>query len=445
MENTRSFFDRNRILIKGFLIAFLILLMLIPAVFIAHLVQERKARQEQVVEEVSSKWASSQTISGPVLMVPYTYSYKGTDGKDLTSRKILHLLPEHLRISGSVSPEVRKRSLYQVMLYRTALQLEGDFAPARLSALGIDPQTVSWGEARLLMGVTDARGLEDEVHLQWPGGIKKLEAGMPENGALNDGLSVPVGFDPASGAAFSLSLKLRGSSSLSFTPVGNTTEVSIQSTWKHPSFDGKYLPDTSADISTNGFTAHWKILASSRTFPQAWTDNKVDIPSSAFGVKLIQPADGYAKTERSVKYAILFIALTFIIFFFLEILQKHQIHPLQYLLVGFALSIFYTLLLSISEYIGFNPAYAIAVSATVTLIGLYVWSVFRSGKTALGFSTALGGLYGYIYILIQLEDYALLFGSVGLFVILAILMYFSRKIDWYGKGNAPAGSAHTDQ
>lgn len=434
MEQATSFLDRNRLLIKGFLIGILILLMLIPAALIGELVRERKERQAQVVEEVSSKWATAQIVTGPVLIVPYIYSYKGTDEKVITQRKMLHLLPEALRISGDVLPEIRKRSLYQVMLYRSALKLDGAFAPAQLANLGIDSSNVLWGEARLLLGITDARGLEEEVTLQWPGGTRKLEPGMPENGALTTGLSIPVAFDPAAGAAFSLSLKLRGSAELSFTPTGKSTDVSLRSPWQHPAFDGKYLPDTNAQIGKDGFAAHWKVLSSSRAFPQAWKDNKVDLEGASFGVRLIQPADGYVKTERSVKYAILFIALTFIVFFFLEILQKRQVHPLQYLLVGFALCVFYTLLLSISEYTGFNTAYAIAAVATVSLIGSYVWSVFRSGITALGFTAALDGLYGYIYILIQLEDYALLFGSIGLFVILAILMYASRKIDWYGAG-----------
>ncbi len=444
METTTSFLDRNRLLIKGFLIGFLILLMLIPAAFIGNLVRERQERQTQVVEEVSSKWATSQTVTGPVLIVPYNYTYKGTDEKLITQRKTLHLLPESLRISGDVSPEIRKRSLYQVMLYRSALKLEGAFAPAQLTNLGIEPQNIFWNEAHILLGITDARGLEEEVTLSWPGGVRKLEPGMPENGALSTGLSIPIAFDPAAGAAFTLSLKLRGSAALSFTPTGKSTEVRLRSPWRHPAFDGKYLPDTTAEIGKDGFTAHWKILSSSRAFPQVWKDNKVDIGGSAFGVRLIQPADGYAKTERSVKYAILFIALTFIVFFFLEILQKRQVHPLQYLLVGFALCVFYTLLLSISEYTGFNTAYFIAALATVSLIGSYVWSVFRNGLTALGFTAALGGLYGYIYILIQLEDYALLFGSIGLFVILAILMYASRKIDWYGT-HKPTGQGETDR
>lgn len=432
MEQSISFFDRHRILIKGFLIGFLTLLMLIPAALIDHLVEERASRHQQVVSEVSSKWASAQTIVGPVLLVPYTYSYKGSDGKEITLRKFAHFLPEQLRINGQASPEVRKRSLYQVTLYRSSLSVEGSFVPLPLQSMNLDAQQMIWNEARLILGITSAVGLEDEVSLQWNGITAKMEAGVPENGAVKEGLSIPVSVNPSAGSSFSLSLKLRGSENLYFTPVGKTTDVTLRSSWQHPAFDGSYLPINAAEIDKNGFNAHWRILASSRNYPQAWKDNQIDLKPSAFGVRLIQPADGYVKTSRSVKYAILFIALTFAIFFFLELLQKRQVHPLQYLLVGFALCIFYTLLLSISEYTGFNIAYGIAASAVVTLIGLYVWSVFHSGRTALGFTAALSGLYMYIYILIQLEDYALLFGSIGLFVIVAILMYASRKVNWYG-------------
>lgn len=426
-----SFFEKNRLLIKGLLTGFLILLMLIPAALIGNLVNERQQRQEQVVQEVAGKWADAQTVTGPVLIVPYNYTYKASEDKIITVRKTIHLLPESLRINGEVLPEVRKRSLYEVTLYRSDLKLEGTFPAMPLEALGIDSGSVIWNEARLLLGISDARGLEEEVALQWNGSPHKLEAGMPENGALKTGLSVPVQLNAGGSASFGMNLKLRGSENLFFTPVGKTTEVALHSSWKHPAFDGKYLPDTSADIDEHGFRAHWKILAVSRAYPQFWKNNEVDLKASSFGVRLIQPADGYVKTERSVKYAILFIALTFIVFFFLEVLQKKQVHPLQYLLVGFALCIFYTLLLSISEYTRFNVAYGIATTATMSLIGLYVWSVFHSAKTALGFTLALGGLYTYIYVLIQLEDYALLFGSIGLFVILAILMYFSRRIEWY--------------
>lgn len=432
-EKEPSFYERNRNLIKGFLIGFLTLLMLIPAALVSELVNERKQRQEEVVKEVSSKWANNQTITGPILSVPYKVYTPLADGNVSVQTSHFYLLPETLNIDGQVVPEERHRSLYTVALYRSHLKISGSFLPASAAnQLKIAPENVMWAESQVLMGIDDVRGLEDEVTISWNAEKITMEAGVPNNKVVASGLYANVAIDPAQKISFSLDAKVKGSSNLYFTPIGKTTEASLRSTWKNPAFDGQYLPDKTADISNTGFTAHWKVMQVSRSYPQSWVaGTEYDIEKSAFGVKLIQPADGYAKTQRSVKYAILFIGLTFFVFFFLEMVQKRQVHPLQYLLVGFALCIFYTLLLSISEYTGFNPAYFIAATATVSLIGSYIWSIFKSGKIAGGFICALAGLYGYIFILIQLEDYALLFGSIGLFIILAVIMYYSRKIDWY--------------
>ncbi len=255
---------------------------------------------------------------------------------------------------------------------------------------------------------------------------------MPENDFATKGLSKKVVIQSDKAISFSMDIKLKGSQYLYFTAVGKTTKVHLQSLWKNPSFEGKFLPAETASINQNGFDASWNVLQVSSGSPQFWKDQKVDINQASFGVKLLQPTDGYSKTKRSVKYALLFISLTFTIFFFIEVLQKKQVHPLQYLLVGLALCVFYTLLLSFTEYCGFNIAYIIASSATLALIGLYVWGVFKQVKIAVLFTSALTTLYAYIFVLIQLQDYALLFGSIGLFFILAVIMFYSRKIEWYG-------------
>jgi len=425
--------DRNRILIKGIMVGCMVLAMLIPAAFVHELVNERQQRQEEVVKEVSSKWAEDQTVTGPVLLLPYRETETGTDGKTQVYQKQAYILPDELHINGSMQPTEKKRSLYSVMLYQSGMTLTGKFSTLPLARLHIDPASVQWADARLVVNVTDLRGIQDQLQLDWNGTKTAMDAGVPENNQFDQGMSAPVTVNATDAYTFSVSLNVRGSGHLYFTPVGNTTEVDMKANWGNPSFDGQYLPGTSS-ISDNSFTAHWKILPMSHSYPQSWTENEQDFSKASFGVRLIQPVDGYSKTNRSVKYAILFIALTFTIFFFLEILQRRQVHPLQYILVGLALTIFYTLLLSISEYTGFNPAYLVASVATILLVGLYAWSIFKSGKTAIGFTLALSALYGYIFVLIQLEDYALLFGSIGLFVIIAIIMFYSRKIDWYGIG-----------
>lgn len=427
----------QRHLIKGGIIAALILVLLIPASMLRGLVHEREERQRQVVAEVSSKWASGQTLVGPVLAVPYNIVLKAADGRTIEQRKMAYFLPDALRITGSVQPEERHRSLYTVALYRSGISLAGRFNALPLQSLGLTPEQMVWSDARLMLGLADPRGLEEEVVLQWAGTSKPLESGMPQNRLGIGGLSVPVSIDAQGSADFSIALRLKGSERLYFTPVGRTTEVTLSSPWKDPAFDGQYLPSTST-INQSGFQSSWKVLHVARTYGQSWSgDGQPEILKSAFGVRFIQPTDGYAKTDRSVKYAILFIGLTFALAFFIELLQKRPVHPLQYLLVGAALCVFYTLLLSISEYTAFNTAYAIAAVATVALISGYMWSLFGKVSVALTFAGVLGGLYGYIFILLQLQDYSLLFGSIGLFAILAALMWASRKVDWYGVGRKP--------
>jgi len=429
-NNPPSIWERNKLLIKGFMTGFLIVIMLIPASIILNLVRERQSRQEEVVSEVSNKWAKGQTVTGPMLMIPYIESTI-EQGKVSKVRRTAYVLPETYMVNGNVQPERRHRSLFDVILYRANVEMKGHFGKLPLDKLQLDPANIIWPEVKLVMGIDDARGLEEDVQLDWNGNKQILESGTMNTDIATEELGTQVAMDTTKGADFAIKLKVKGSQFLHFTPVGKTTEVSLQAPWKDPDFEGQYLPDTS-NITDKDFSAHWKILAIARNFPQYWKDKGPDLKASSFGVKLIQPVDGYSKTERSVKYAILFIALTFTIFFFIEILQKRQVHPLQYILVGMALCLFYTLLLSLSEYLGFNVAYFISTLATVILIGLYVWSIFKSGKTAIGFSVALSGLYIFIFILIQLQDYALLFGSIGLFVVLAVMMYYSRKIDWYG-------------
>jgi inner membrane protein len=227
-----------------------------------------------------------------------------------------------------------------------------------------------------------------------------------------------------------LPVSLKGSETLQITPLGKTTKVNMQSSWPSPSFTGKFLP--AHQPSGEGFTADWQVLHFNRDFPQVWKDKKFDAEAYAFGVSLLQPTDNYAKTMRTAKYAILFIGLTFGFFFLLEALQGRRVHPIQYILVGIALIVFYTLLLSIGEVIAFNMAYLLASTATIGLITLYGKHLFELWKNALYLGGFLAGLYGFIFMLIQLEDSALIVGSIGLFLLVALAMYLSRKVEWYG-------------
>lgn len=433
-QQTQTFWQRNSIMIKSMIVGFLIIVLLIPAALIQDLVRERQERQEQVIAEVSSKWANGQKITGPFLVVPYVTTQTDEKGKTYSVKHNAYFLPEQLSINGKLEPEIRKRSIYKVVLYKSDLQISGHFAPLNFTALGIDPSTVQWNDVHFCVGLSDNRGIAEQLQLNFRDQSVEMNPDLPVNAVTTTGANALLSqssLAEAGNHSFNLKLKLNGSERLFFTPVGKQTQVQLQSTYNNASFTGNFLPRNSAN-NEKGFNAQWNISHFTRNIPQSWKDDKADIDSSAFGVELLQGIDSYSKTMRTVKYSLLFVALTFCLFFFIEVLQKRNVHPLQYVLVGFALCVFYTLLLSISEYTGFVMAYIIASLATIGLITAYIQSVFgKMGITAVFFAF-LAALYGMIYVLIQLQDGSLLYGSIGLFVILALVMYFSRKIDWYG-------------
>jgi inner membrane protein len=431
-QQTLSFWQRNKLVIKSFFIGFLVLALLIPTFIIMFLVNERKERKQEVTREISNKWSSAQTITGPFLVIPYMESENNNVGY-----KYLYILPEALDINGIIEPEIRYRSIYKVPVYTTRpLLLKGKFSKNSLHSLNINPASIKWAEAKLCMGITDLKGLKEQV-IKWNGQPMVMEAGLPENNLAAQGINTAIQLDSSfllSDYDFSVQLHLQGSEKLYFTPTGSSTAVHLSSKWSNPAFDGRYLPD-SEKISKDHFEAHWKISEFNRDFPKIFTgtsSSKYSVASSAFGVILLSPFDAYAQTMRSLKYAILVIALTFFAYFFTEIFQKKPVHPLQYILIGMALVVFYILLLSISEYILFPAAYLTASSATVILLSWYTFSIFNKLKTTFIFALLLAVLYLFIYVLIQMQDNALLFGSIGLFVLLALAMYGSRKIDWYG-------------
>lgn len=439
-QNYRSggFWETNRALIKSLLIGALTLLMLIPASFIQDLVRERQSRQEEVIREVCSSWALSQTITGPIVMIPYLSQEIRPDKSVVNVKKFAFLMPDKLNTDSKVSTETRHRSIFDVSLYRSTVELSGTFAPIDLAAAGIPASSIYENEIRLLTGISDVRGLEEEVVVDLNEVRTSLDASLPVNELVNSGLSKILHWDRSQPLNFRMHLQLRGSADLNFVPIAKSNQLEMLANWKHPSFSGKFLPSTHEPASDSSVRAHWNVLQVSSGIPTLITDQNIHLEDASMGVRFLQPADGYGKTQRSAKYALLFIALTFAVFFFMEVLRKKQIHPLQYLLVGLALCVFYTLLLSFTEYCGFNLSYAVAASATVLLVGCYIWSIFGSARIGASFTTALGILYTYIFVLIQLEDWALLFGSIGLFLLLAIIMFFSRKIDWYAVGKQKA-------
>jgi inner membrane protein len=451
MENNmlNSFWKANKIILKSFLIGFLVLLLLIPTYFIQNLVSERQDRQKEAVAEISSKWAGPQTVTGPVIGIPY-HEMVTDQGNRKEEKKWAYFLPSRLNIHAHIIPEKRYRGIYQVIVYTTELEIKGSYDSLHLAELNIPAENLLWNEAAVFFDISDVQGLKEDMTLHLSG--TGLPTGTNPPGMTNASVNVDLDMVPAKFSSeqfrnslsaslpaslagthgpleFSTTVKLKGSGNLLFVPAGKETRVEATSSWSDPSFTGSFLPDVRT-VKDSGFVADWKVLYLNRNYPQQWKEGVYELGKAAFGVNLIVPVDSYQQTTRSVKYAILIILLTFTAFFLIEWIYTRAIHSLQYVLVGFALCLFYTLLLSFSEYIGFNPAYLVASLATIALIAWYVRSILRSSKMSLFVGSLLALQYGFIFTLIQLQDYALLMGSIGLFITLAVVMYFSRKIKW---------------
>lgn len=442
---------KTNIYFKIIAIVIIVLLLLIPAVMIRGLIDEREYRQQEAIDEVSSKWANQQTIKGPFISIPY-YKYvkekknKDTDEKGnsvegetveekvVRLKEYIHLLPTELDVRGEIFPEKRSRGIYDVVVYRSQIKLSGSFRNLNLKGLNIPKEDILFHNAEFVVGIDDLRGIKDGVVLQWNEQELSFNSGSSSQDIVASGINAVVALNREDSTSydFSFNLNLKGSQLLYFTPVGKTTDVTVVSQWSNPSFNGAFLPDERS-VTENGFNAHWNVLHLNRNYPQIWTTSEhyFSVTDSEFGVNLLLPIDSYQKSYRSARYAILFIGLTFLVFFFIEVMNKIFIHPVQYILVGVALLVFYTLLLSISEYINYNWAFLISAIATLLLIAGYVLAILKSKKLTFFIVGLLGILYLFIFVIIQLQDYALLVGSIGLFTILAAVMYFSRKIDWY--------------
>lgn len=455
MENQQpSLFDRfnawlrTSVMLKLLVIGVLVLLLMIPANMLSSLIYEREATRNAAIAEVSSKWGNQQWVGGPVLTLPYQETYQDAKGNKLQRTKFAHFLPENLKIEGNIQPEKRYRGIYVVILYNSRLTMSGNFKKPDIESLGLQPSDIQWKKAFLSLGITDLKGIKDTIQWQVNGQSLLVNPGIPSNDILASGVSAPLGMDNDN-YDFKCELNLNGSTQLSFLPLGKKTTVSLVSPWESPSFVGDFLPDARS-ITKGGFKATWQVLQYNRNFPQQGLGAFIgaEAPAelaenapvsvaqnagtiSSFGVKLLLPVDEYKKTMRSAKYDIMFILITFIAFFFVEILNKKRIHPIQYLLVGFAVCLFYLLLLSISEHLSFNWAYLIGCGVILSLVTFYVKHVFQNTKLTLLFSGILALLYGFFYSLLQLEDYSLLLGSAGLVLILGAVMYLTRHINWY--------------
>jgi inner membrane protein len=427
----------NRILIKGAITAALIGIMMIPTIFISDLVQERQSRNESVVKEVDSRWAMAQTLSGPYIYLPYKVPSTDASGKPFIIVNHLLIIPENKQLAGKINHELRERSIYKVLLYRASLSDQGNFVLRLPKEVSVEQ--VQWSDAQICFGISDFKGIEEKLVIHFNGTDNELSPGLPIGDTSEKGLSAPVvlsAADLGKSLDYRMNIKIKGSEMLHFVPLSGNSHYALESSWPNPSFDGSNLP-SERTVTKTGFSAAWNFNKANLPFGTVLNDFKFDQSALAFGVTMIEPADQYAKTNRSIKYAILIIGLTFSLFFIIELMQHKPIHPVQYVLIGLALVIFYSLLLAISEFLPFDYAYLIASLGTILLIGLYAKSHFRSWRSSGIFSGVLTLLYGFIFVLIRLEDTALLVGSIGLFIILALTMYASKKVNWYGQTEIP--------
>lgn len=434
---------KESITIKLLSIGFLILILMIPSNWIDSLINERQARAESVIAEISDKWSGSQTISGPVLVLPFTQREKIDKGKDgieireWTEKS--YFLPTDLNIQGDIQPELRHRGIFDAVVYESQLNMKAQFSKPDFAKLNINVNDVQWKDAYMIFGLTDLRGITKNPVFK---SGENLLTGEPSNQIYftresNDGIGgngiitkLPWTATEDFKSEFDMQFTLKGSTMMSFAPAGKTTHVKLKGPWTAPSFNGKFLP-LNPEINSSGFSAVWSILHYNRPFSQEWIGNAQKISGSEFGVELLIPVDQYQKSIRTSKYSHLIILLTFLSLLMVEIMRKIRIHPFQYILIGAALTIYYTMLLSFSEHIGYNRAYAIATVSTVVLVGLYSSTFLDTRKLVFVFGGLLLFFYSFIFVIIQLQDYSLLVGSIGLFFIVALLMYFSKNINWY--------------
>lgn len=446
LRNAPVYFKMGALLI-------LMLILLIPIGMVEDVVYERQYRRDRVVDDIADSWGRAQTLFGPVLVVPFRAAHEVANDrgrKTLRTRTFLaHFLPETLAVDAEAVPELRYRGVYEAVVYAASVRIDGAFARpdfaslddlVRLDVIDVEPL---WDRAVLAMGVSDLRGTGAGLSVEAAGTIVPFAPGAATE-LIASGIHAPLGaalpedWHTQPTLPFSFALNLKGSQAIGFVPAGNETAVTLHSAWPHPSFDGAWLP-AERRVEADGFAARWDISWFGRGVPQRWASQNFEamagrIAATRFGASLITPVDFYQKSERSVKYALLFVLLVFATIFVLEVAVPIRVHLVQYMLVGFALSVFYLMLLALAELIGFALAYAAAALVATAMIALYLKRALSSARHGALVAAVLGLVYGFLYVVLQLEHYALLAGTVGIVLALAAVMYATRAIDWYGLG-----------
>lgn len=441
-ENRRTFFQTTTA--KMIMVGLLTLILLIPLAFVQDLISERAGRQKEVVAETSQKWGESILFYGPILKIPYvTYTETVTIiNKNETSQqrtaqtKFAYFFPEELINNTTATMTTPlQRSLYKSNVFNAKMNFSGSYIKPNFAIKNIPDADIQWDKATIIIRTTDMKSIKSQVGLKFGSRLYPLE---PTQNAQHDSIATLetgyVDLQPLrenQKTKFDFSVDYNGSSQIKIVPIGKTTIAGMKSNWHSPSFTGNYIPDEkNKKISADGFEAHWRVLHLNRPFAQQSFETLPQLDQFAFGVNFITPVDEYLQNERASKYGFLVIGLTFLIFFLIQTISKIAIHIFQYCMIGLALIMFYTLLISITEHSSFTFAYVIAGTSVIALISFYSVSILKNKKFPGFIAASLTVLYTFIYVIIQMEEYALLVGSIGLFAILSAVMYFSRKIDW---------------
>lgn len=436
--------------VKVGVVGFLILILLIPLAMIRGVVNDRHVNSQHSSQEIMRAWGERQTIGGPILVLPYKQRRVIQYEQHLTSDGDAFFLPQELLIDAELVPEIRYRGSHEVPVYTAHTRITGSFGVPDLSNLGIDDATIDWTRAYLALSITDARPIRNAPEVEVNGKRSRFQSGGSQVSGIAPQITAPVGdfmTESARGVelSFTIELEISGTDRFKVLPFGDETSVTIRSEWPSPSFVGGYLPESRA-VNDQGFTASWRVSSLGRPYPSRWTSKDAGVVSSeasAFGVDLFVPIGIYQLTTRATKYAILFIGLTFVAYFMFEVIAGLRLHPLQYLLVGLANTLFYLLLLSLAEHTGFGIAYLLSTLASAGLITGYSLSVLGTRKRAGLMMLILAILYGVLYLTLRAESYAMLAGSVGLWITLSLIMYLTRKIDWFRQGRGSATGSST--
>ncbi|CAA6826026.1 MAG: Cell envelope integrity protein CreD [uncultured Sulfurovum sp.] len=435
--------DSNSMSTRFIIIGVIALIMLIPLGQISSIVDERSSLHNTVLSNIASQWGKPQVVTGPALILPIIEKYnayetvKDKDGneklelKRYSRNRNVVILPKLLNKEIGLNEHYRYRSIYKSLVYTSDIKVDGEFIIPDISKISDNLDEVRYDKAYILMGLSDTKAIEHVSNLTLNEQSFSFEPGTKLHlKGIESGFHAPISLNKeANKYVFSFDLKTNGSSYIRFSAFGEQSVINVKSSWKHPSFQGAILP-MERNISELGFTAKWKIPSLARNFPQTWIHelHTYNVSQLLTGVDLYEPIALYSLVNRSIKYGVLFIILTFLTFLVFEVTQKSKLHYVQYVLIGFSLGMFFLTLLSLSEHIAFLNAYVIASTITIVSISIYTWFSNKSSKQFISILLLLTALYAIIYSLLQLEDYALLMGTGLLLFILFVLMWITRNL-----------------